>query len=173
MAVPQHLLTRAQEVFNTIMDQCETSPFNTPPGQSPGKSYKPLTLLKCAYEQVEFKDQFLGYMFRSIHDLEGLTSPQGPDFDIARVLEEYHPEFNNYEETLSKIGENFYKTLVITCKLGIFLALGDLFWVLATPESLLHWRWTRPSIYLPSYCASVSLFAYGFILGVDENTKLR
>ena len=129
MAVPQHLFTQAQKVFNTIMNQSETSPFNAPPGQSSGTSYKPLTLLKCAYEQVEFKDRFLGYMFRSIHDLEGLTSPQGPDFDIARVLEEYHPEFNNYEETLSKIGENFYKTFVITCKfLPSDVCMGNPLW---------------------------------------------
>ena len=72
------------------MDQGETSPFNT----APGHSYKPLTLLKCVHEEVEFKDRFLGYMFRSVHDIESNfhTSPEGPESDIARVLEKYHPK---------------------------------------------------------------------------------
>ena len=96
------------------MDRGETSPFNTPPGQSLGKCYKPLTLLKCAYEEVEFKDRFLGYLFRAIHDTDSkrITSPEASEFDITRVLEEYHPKVNNYEDILSNIGENFYRISV-------------------------------------------------------------
>ncbi len=47
--------------------------------------------------------------------------------------------------------------------MGVLSSMGGLFWVLATLEKPLPWRWTRPSIYLHSYCASVSWFAYGFI----------
>ena len=47
----------------------------------------------------------------------GICSVQSEvhEFDITGVRDEYHPTVNNYEETFSKIGENFYKTCVITC----------------------------------------------------------
>ncbi|KAL9104387.1 MAG: hypothetical protein Q9163_000645 [Psora crenata] len=108
MAVPLKDLDRAIQTFEAMVED-EGTPFNTLPEQS----YKPITLLKCAYKEVHDKAEFLGFVFHTIYNEKYGQVSLGLDAEIAVILDEYG-EGARFERELQAPANVFYNTFCFT-----------------------------------------------------------
>ena len=87
------------------------------------------------------------------------NSPFRHDWDVNLLIREIEDNLHTHVIVIplvSKGSNNYVSGLRCNPPTPMSPTLRLYFWVLANPERLLHWRWTRPSIYPPSWCASVS-----------------